>query len=78
MSGKQPVKERWFCKVEFTFDVHTEPSKERHEGDAPVDFARRAFEEGLRPRLVVAFPGNDGINWTALSYPDGVIAKREI
>jgi len=56
-------KERWFCKVEFTFDVLTEPSKPRFEDDSEEDFAVRAFVEGLRPRLDNAFPGNDGINW---------------
>ncbi|MHC4621475.1 MAG: hypothetical protein ACYTEQ_27350 [Planctomycetota bacterium] len=60
-------KERWFCTVEFTFDVDTEPSKPRHDGDAPIDFSNRAFLEGLRPRLDKAFPGNDGINWMLAS-----------
>jgi len=70
-------RERWFCRVEFTFDVTTEPSKERYRGDAPVDFAQRAFEEGLRHRLDVAFPGDDGVGWFLLSYDDGIVARRE-
>lgn len=69
--------ERWFCKIEFTFNVDTEPSKERYEGDAPIDFARRAFEEGLRPRLSNAFSGDDGISWYLSTYKDGIVARRE-
>lgn len=69
--------EHWFCKIEFTFNVDTEPSKERYEGDAPVDYARRAFEEGLRVRLSAAFPGSDGINWSLRTYKEGVVARRE-
>ena len=74
------AKECWFALVEFTFDVDTEPSKPRHEGDAQVDYAHRAFYEGLRPRLSKAFPGNDGINWTAIAQQVGNqkhLAKRE-
>jgi len=69
--------ERWFCQIEFTFNVHTEPSKPRYKGDTPVDFAFRAFYEGLRERLCESFPGNDGINWFLTTYPEGVVAKRE-
>ena len=72
--------ERWFVLVEFTFDVDTEPSKIRYEGDAQVDFARRAFEEGLRPRLANNFPGNDGIQWMVIAEQVGNqkhLAKRE-
>ncbi|GAG16009.1 unnamed protein product [marine sediment metagenome] len=61
--------ERWFCTIEFEFVVDTEPSKPRHESDAEIDFATRAFYEGLRPRLDKAFPGNDGISWIRLSTP---------
>jgi len=67
-----PNKEIWFCQIEFTFPCTTEPSKVRYPGDADVDFARRAFEEGLRQRLSLAFPGNDGIHWTVVGQP-----KRE-
>ena len=69
--------ERWFCKIEFTFNVDTEPSKERYEFDSPVDYAHRAFREGLRPRLDEAFSGNNGVNWHLSTYPEGVVAKRE-
>ncbi|TET95027.1 MAG: hypothetical protein E3J26_03500 [Candidatus Zixiibacteriota bacterium] len=72
--------ERWFTLVEFTFDVDTEPSKQRHEGDAQGDFASRAFWEGLKPRLDKAFPGDDGINWTVIAQEvvnEKHIAKRE-
>jgi len=61
--------ERWFCTIEFEFNVDTKPSQLRYEGDAEVDFVRRAFEEGLRTRLGEAFPGNDGINWTLIGQP---------
>ena len=72
--------ERWFVLVEFTFDVDTEPSKPRYEGDAQVDFASRAFNDGLRPRLNAAFPGSDGFNWTIIPQEVGNqkhLAKRE-
>ena len=75
MSEKQV--ERWFCTVEFTFNVDTEPSKARHDGDAPIDFADRAFHEGLHSRLCEAFPGNDGINWSLILHRGGLAAKRE-
>lgn len=61
--------ERWYCTIEFEFNVNTKPSQIRHEGDAEIDFARRAFEEGLRPRLVEAFPGSGGINWMLFGQP---------
>lgn len=70
--------ERWFCKVEFTFNVESNPSEKRYEGDEQVDFARRAFDEGLLKRLDRAFPGDDGINWYRSTYPDGVVARRSI
>ena len=72
--------ERWFVLVEFTFDVDTEPSKQRHEGDEQIDYANRAFWEGLKPRLDKAFPGDDGINWTGIAQKVGKethLAKRE-
>ena len=72
--------ERWFTVVEFTFDVDTEPSKQRHKGDTEIDFANRAFWEGLRPRLDKAFPGDDSINWMVLTQKVGNenhLAKRE-
>ena len=70
-------KERWFCRIEFSFDVFTEPSQKRYEGDAPIDFARRAFQEGLHQRLNEAFLGNNGINWYLLNYGNNIVAKRE-
>lgn len=69
--------ERWFCEVEFTFDVDTEPSQKRYASDALVDFAQRAFREGLKPRLDKAFSGNDGLNWYLKAYADGIVAKKE-
>ena len=64
------MKERWTAKIEFNFDVETEPSKPRHDGDAQVDFATRAIEEGFLPRLRKAFPGTDGVSWHC--YPNSI------
>ena len=69
--------ERWFCKIEFTFNVESNPSKKRYEGDEQIDFAHRAFEEGLRSRLDEHFPGNDGIHWYLSTYPEGVVARKQ-
>ena len=68
--------ESWFCKIEFTFDVNTEPSKTRYEGDAQVDFAHRTYYEGLYTRLSAAFPGDDGISWYLSAYPNGEVARH--
>lgn len=41
---------RWRAVVELTWDQEPEDIEVKHPGDAPVDFARRAFER-VRPAL---------------------------
>lgn len=55
----------WRTLVEFEFEVPDEVTKPKYEGDAPVDFASRAFQV-LRARLNKSFPGNDGVHWICL------------
>lgn len=69
--------ERWYCQVEFAFNVDTEPSKPRHKGDSKIDFAQRALNEGFLPQLRDAFPGVNGINWIIVPYEDHTVARRE-
>lgn len=64
----------WRTMVEFEFEVPDEVTKPTHEGDAPIDFASRAFQV-LRGRLNKSFPGDDGVHWMAI--PPGRAAGRK-